>query len=80
MTKVMPQIIGVRKKADFQKGVCEAADSQKRIPEAKSSGTCVLTHVGSKSKPRLSLNYEMYCVISMARNSCQRFVSSKKYN
>ena len=37
-TKVMSHIIGVRKKADSQKGVRKAADSQKRGPQSKKFG------------------------------------------
>ena len=43
MTKVISHIIGVRKKADLQKGARKAADSQKKgSAKKKSVGTSVL--------------------------------------
>ena len=45
MTKVMLHIIGVRKKADTQKEVRKAADSQKKgVLKAKSLGTSAVDH------------------------------------
>ena len=43
-TKVVSHLIGVRKKADSQKEVRQAADSKKRVCEAKSLGTSGLTY------------------------------------